>query len=77
MIVLAVGLHFLPFARAFDTPMFTRLGVVMTVLGGTGLLLGLAWTATAAAVAAVVTGLVMLVIITDDALSDRPGPQQA
>ena len=44
MIVLAVGLHFLPFARAFDTPMFTRLGVVMTVPGGTGLLLGLAWT---------------------------------
>ena len=80
VIVLAVGLHLLPFARAFRTPMFTRLGVVMTVLGGTGLLLGLAWTATATAVVAVVTGLVMLAVMTDDALRGRPGrtgPQQA
>lgn len=68
VIVLAVGLHFLPFARAFRTPMFTRLGLVMTALGITGLVLGLVWTTTAAAVVAVVTGLVMLLVMTDDAL---------
>ena len=71
IIVIAVGLHFLPFARAFRTPMFARLGIVMTALGGMGLLLGLAWTATAAAAAAVTSGLVMLVVITEDALRDR------
>jgi hypothetical protein len=76
VIVLAVGLHFLPFARAFRTPMFTRLGIVMTALGATGLALGLAWTSTAAAVVAVTTGLVMLVVMADDALRQRPDSQQ-
>ncbi len=76
VIVLAVGLHFLPFARAFRAPVFARLGVVMAALGGTGLVLGLAWTATAAPAAAVVTGLVMLVVMADDALRARPGQQQ-
>lgn len=28
-VVLVVGLHFLPFARAFGTPLFTRLGVAL------------------------------------------------
>ncbi|MBC7279336.1 hypothetical protein [Nocardioides sp.] len=73
VIVLAVGLHFLPFARAFATPMFTRLGLVMAVLGVAGLVLGLAWTGTATAAAAVVTGVVMLLVISQDAWSDRPG----
>lgn len=73
VIVLAVGLHFLPFARAFATPMFTRLGLVMAVLGVAGLVLGLAWTGTAAAAAAVVTGVVMLLVISQDAWSGRPG----
>lgn len=72
VIVLAVGVHFLPFARAFRTPMFVRLGSVMTGLGGIGLGLGLAWSATAATAAAVATGLVMLVVMTEDALRDRP-----
>lgn len=73
VIVLAVGLHFLPFARAFVTPMFTRLGLIMTVLGVVGLVVGLAWTPTATAGVAVLTGLVMLVVITHDALRDRSG----
>ncbi|MFD4326613.1 hypothetical protein ACFWQC_18380 [Nocardioides sp. NPDC058538] len=74
VIVLFVGLHFLPFARAFDTPMFTRLGLLMAVLGVAGLVLGLAWTATAAAAAAVavVTGVVMLLVISQDAWSGSP-----
>lgn len=75
LIVLAVGLHFLPFARAFDTPMFTRLGLVMTVLGVVGLVLGIAWTATAAAGVAVLTGLVMLLVIAEAALRERPRPR--
>jgi len=74
LIVLAVGLHLLPFARAFDTPMFTRLGLVMTALGVVGLGLGLWWTPTATAAVAVLTGLTMLVVISDDALRDRPEP---
>ncbi len=72
VIVLAVGLHFLPFARAFRTPMFTRLGIVMATLGGIGIVLGIVWTATVAAVVAVATGLVMLLVIAEDALRDEP-----
>ncbi len=37
----AVGAYFLPFARAFRTPMFAVLGYVMTPLGLVGLVLGL------------------------------------
>ena len=41
LIVLAVALHFLPFAWAFRTPMFTTLGLLMAGLGVVGL--GLGW----------------------------------
>lgn len=68
LIVLAVGAHFLPFAAAFHTPMFRRLGAVMVALGVLGLLLGLWWTSTAAPSVAVVAGLVMLALISSDAL---------
>ena len=67
LIVVAVGLHFLPFARAFHTPMFALLGSLMAVLGGVGLVLGWAWDERAAAGAAVLTGIVMLVVIAADA----------
>ncbi|MBW9205753.1 hypothetical protein KV102_15315 [Mumia sp. zg.B53] len=70
VIVLAVGLHFLPFARAFHTPMFIRLGLAMAALGVVGLVLGLAWTETAAPAIAVLAGLVMLLVITEAALRD-------
>ena len=63
VIVLAVGLHFLPFARAFHTPLFRRLGLVMAALGVVSLVLGLAWTPVATAAAAVLTGVTMLVLI--------------
>lgn len=67
LIIVAVGLHLLPFARAFHTPMFLVLGSLMTVLGGTGLLLGWLWDEQGAAASAVVTGIAMLVVIARDA----------
>lgn len=67
LIVVAVGLHFLPFAKAFHTPMFGPLGSLMNVLGATGLVLGWVWDERAAAVSALVTGIVMLVVIAADA----------
>lgn len=72
VIVLAVGLHFLPFAHAFHTPMFRRLGLSMAVLGVLAIVLGLVWTATATAAIAVLAGIVMLVVITENAFQDRP-----
>ena len=67
VIVVAVGLHFMPFAAAFHTPMFKVLASVMAVLGAAGLGLGWVWDDRAAAAAAVVTGVAMLVVITVDA----------
>lgn len=73
--VIAVGLHFLPFAKAFHTPMFTVLGSLMTVLGASGLGLGWWWDEGAAAASAVVTGVVMLVVIAVDAARGVPRPR--
>lgn len=67
LIVLAVGLHFLPFAKAFHTPMFSALGSLMAVLGAAGLGLGWVWDERAAEASAVVTGVVMLLFIAGDA----------
>ena len=67
LIVVAVGLHFLPFAKAFKTPMFLLLGTLMAALGPAGLVLGWAWHEWTAAASAVVTGLVMLLVIAGDA----------
>ncbi|ROR90862.1 hypothetical protein EDD33_1711 [Nocardioides aurantiacus] len=67
VIVAAVGAHFLPFARAFRTPVFWTLGWVMVAIGAVGVVGG--WfggTSTAAAVT-VVAGIVMLAVITRDA----------
>jgi hypothetical protein len=73
LVALAVGLHFVPFARAFHAPVFTGLGWGMAGLGGLGLLLGAAWTPVAAPAAAVLAGLTMLVLMTVDALA-QPAP---
>lgn len=67
LIVVAVGLHFLPFARAFRTPMFRALGSLMTLLGGTGLVLGWVWDEQVAVASAVLSGIAMLVVIAGDA----------
>jgi hypothetical protein len=63
VIVVAVGLHLWPFARAYRTPMFARLGLVLVALGVLALLLGLAWTATATSAVVVLAGLAMLLLI--------------
>lgn len=67
LIVAAVGLHFLPFAAAFHTRMFTPLGTFMAVLGLAGLTLGWVWEAKIAAVMAVISGIVMLAFMASDA----------
>lgn len=77
LIVVAVGLHFLPFAAAFHTPMFTPLGVIMVVLGAAGLVLGWFWDPRAAAAMAVFSGVVMLSIIAGDAAHPRAQPATA
>lgn len=68
LVVLAVGLHFLPFTRAFGAPVFARIGLSMAALGVLGLVWG--WFAGAGAVAAcaVVAGLVLLAGIVAAAL---------
>jgi len=68
LIVVSVGLHFLPFAAAFHTPMFVPLGILMAVVGLTGLALGWHWDERAAGGAAVFAGVLMLTIIVVDAL---------
>ena len=67
LIVVAVGLHFLPFASAFNTPMFKVLGSVMVVLGAAGLAMGWIGDDQAADAAAVTSGVVMLAVIAMDA----------
>ncbi|MBG0740631.1 hypothetical protein IV500_14720 [Paeniglutamicibacter antarcticus] len=74
VIVVAVGLHFIPFAVAFHTPMFTPLGVIMAILGAVGLTVGWLWHTRAAAAMAVISGIVMLAIIAADAVRTVPQP---
>ncbi len=64
LIALAVGLHFLPFAWAFGERMFFGLGGAVAALGALGLATGAAGVRNAAPTAAVVAGLVLLVVMT-------------
>lgn len=76
LIVVAVGLHFIPFARTFGERMFYWLGGLVATLGAVGLVAGFLGTAHSADAAAVAAGLVMLVIITLYArgrFAPRPG----
>ncbi len=59
-----VGLHFIPFAWAFHERMFLWLGGLVCVLGVTGLLAGAMGVAHVAETAAVLAGLLMLIVIT-------------
>ena len=63
LIALGVGLHFIPFARAFGVPFFTGLGGAVSVVGGLGLALGLVGAPVAAPAAAVLAGLLMVALI--------------
>lgn len=69
LIALAVGLHFIPFSRAFGLDFFTRLGIALSTIGAVGLVLALTWTLTAAATAAVLAGLVMTAMIAAGAVT--------
>lgn len=71
IIVVAVGLHFLPFASAFHTPMFKTLGSAMVTLGAAGFALGWAQNDSSAAAAAVISGIMMLAVIAADAARRR------
>ncbi|WP_084696605.1 hypothetical protein [Phycicoccus jejuensis] len=71
VVVVAVGLHFVPFARAFGAPVFGTLGWSLAAIGVVGVLLGLVAGTVPVAAAAVVTGVVMLLLMALDAV--RPG----
>ena len=64
LIAVVVGLHFIPFAWAFQERMFFWLGGLVCGLGATGLLAGAMGVAHAAEALAVLSGLVMLIVIT-------------
>ncbi len=64
LIAAVVGLHFIPFAWAFHERMFFWLGGLVCVLGATGLLAGAMGVGHGAEAAAVLAGLVMLIVIT-------------
>lgn len=74
LVTLAVGLHFVPFARAFHAPVFTGLGWGMAALGGLGLIVGSMSAPDTASAAAVLAGPLMLVVMTVDALDQPGGP---
>jgi hypothetical protein len=71
-VVMAVGLHFLPFAKTFDAPVFGLLGWLFAALGALGLVLGWLVAPVAAPSAAVLAGIAMVVAITIDALRSTP-----
>jgi hypothetical protein len=73
VVVIAVGLHFVPFARTFRVPVFASLGWSVTALGVLGLVGGLIGGAVPAAAAATITGLVMLVAIARTAWTEPGG----
>ena len=64
LIAAVVGLHFIPFAWAFKERMFAWLGGLVCGLGVVGLVVGAAGVEHAAEAAAVLSGLVMLIVIT-------------
>lgn len=67
VIVIGVGLHFIPFATAFNAPVFLTLGWSLAALGAAGLVLGFAVGSVYAAACAVAAGIVMLALMTWDA----------
>ncbi|SDD52239.1 hypothetical protein [Auraticoccus monumenti] len=77
-VVLVVGLHFLPFARAFTQPLFTVLGWTLVALALVGAVLALALRdSDLAGVTAVVAGLVLLVTSLWPALTRGRGRARA
>lgn len=77
VVVIGVGLHFVPFARSFAAPVFGALGWTLAAVGVAGLLLGLVAGAVPVAAAAVLAGLAMLLLMARDATRDAAGPPPA
>lgn len=77
VVVIGVGLHFLPFARAFGAPVFATLGLTLAAIGLAGLRLGVVAGAVPVAAAAVLTGVVMLLLVALDATRDPTAPTPA
>ena len=73
VVVIAVGLHFVPFAATFEAPIFGRLGWSMAALGLVGLVSGWAAGDVVARGVAVIAGLLMLAFIAHAAWADRDG----
>ena len=68
LIAAVVGLHFLPFARAFDAPVFWWIGGAMAALGLAGAALAAAGMPAAGPAGAAAAGAAMLVIVAGQAL---------
>lgn len=77
VVVIGVGLHFVPFARTFAAPVFGTLGWTLAAIGVAGLLLGLVVGAVWVAVAAVLAGLSMLLLMAWDATREAPATSTA
>lgn len=67
LIAMSVGLHFVPFARAFSAPFFQTLGAALATIGILGLVLGAVVAPVWASAAAVLAGLSMLTLMAVDA----------
>lgn len=75
VVVLVVGLHFLPFAWAFHARVFALLGSLLAGLGVTGLILGWACSPLATDVVAVLAGLGMLAVLVASACDQLVQPR--
>ncbi|MFC7246156.1 hypothetical protein ACFQO7_27090 [Catellatospora aurea] len=71
-VVLVVGAHFLPFASAFDAPVFARLGWTMIGLAVAGGVLALTVTQAASAWTGVLAGVALLGFSAAGSLQARP-----
>ncbi len=67
VVVMAVGLHFIPFASAFGARVFAWLGGALTAIGLAGVIAAAVVGAPAGAVAAVLAGAAMLAFLAVDA----------
>ncbi|WP_156718282.1 MULTISPECIES: hypothetical protein [unclassified Nocardioides] len=77
-VVLVVGAHFLPFARAFGAPVFTRLGGLLVLVGGAGAVAAGLGVGDAAPVAGLLAGLALLAsCLTAEVRGHDPGPAGA
>lgn len=75
LVVLTVGLHFIPFATAFHAPVFGRLGIALSLVGLAGIIAAIVWGPPWGSLCAVTAGVVMFVVLLLEVL--RPAPAVA